>query len=98
MPRPRERSGLSEALAAQIRAERSAARLTVQETAERSGIPYSTYRKLDDGSGTPDAVQLSRLCRVYGITLSEFFARVESRYAAAQRREENNGATNSHGA
>ena len=85
MPAPRERTGLSEAVAAQIRAERSAARLTVEETAKRSGIPYSTYRKLDDGTGTADAEQLGRLTRrVYGITLREFFARVEGRMAAGE--------------
>jgi transcriptional regulator with XRE-family HTH domain len=85
MPAPRERAELSEAIAAQIRAERSAARLTVEETAKRSGIPYATYRKLDDGRGTVDAEQLNRLCRdVYGITLREFFERVESRLAAGQ--------------
>lgn len=83
MPSPRERTGLTEAVAAQIRAERSAARLTIEETAKRSGIPYGTYRKLDDGSGTVDAEQLARLCRhVYGISLAEFFIRVEQRLAA----------------
>lgn len=82
MPAPRERTGLSEAVAAQIRAERSAARLTVEEVAKQSGIPYGTYRKLDDGTGTVDAEQLYRLCQVYGITLREFFSRVEGRLAA----------------
>lgn len=78
--RVREHSALSDAIAAQIRAERSAARLTLQEVAKRSGVPYSTYRKLDDGSGEADANQLYRLCqRVYGITLREFFQRVELR-------------------
>lgn len=82
MPAPRERTGLSEALVAQIRAERSAARLTLREVSQQSGIPFSTYRKLDDGTGTPDAEQLYRLCQVYGITLREFFSRVEGRLAA----------------
>ena len=59
MPRaPRERSGLSEAVAAQIRAERSAKRLTIEQTAKQAGIPFSTYYKLDNGSGSADAEQL----------------------------------------
>lgn len=78
----REHGVLSEAIAAQIRAERSAARLTLQEVAQKSGVPYSTYRKLDDGSGSADAEQLHRLCsRVYGISLRTFFERVEQRLA-----------------
>ena len=83
MPRaPRERSGLHEAVAEVIRAERSAKRLTQEQTAKQAGIPFSTYRKLDDGSGTADAEQLYRLCtRVYGLTLREFFSRVEDRLA-----------------
>lgn len=85
MPAARERSELSEAIAAQIRAERSAARLTVEQTAKQAGIPYATYRKLEDGRGTVDAEQLSRLCRkVYGITLREYFSRVEQRLAARE--------------
>lgn len=82
MPSARERTQLSDAIAAQIRAERSAARMTIEKTAEKSGIPYGTYRKLDDGSRTVDAEQLYRLCRrVFGITLREFFLRVEQRLA-----------------
>lgn len=79
---PRERSGLSQAVAAQIRAERSAARLTIEQTAKKARIPYSTFRKLDDGTGLANADQLGALCsRVWGITLAEFFARVERRLA-----------------
>ena len=85
----RERSALHEAVAAQIRGERSALRLTMEQTAKQAGIPFSTYRKLDDGSGTADAEQLYRLCtRVYGFTLREFFSRVEARLAVQEIEEE----------
>lgn len=85
MPSARERTELSDAIAAQIRAERSAARMTIEKTAEKSGIPYGTYRKLDAGTRTVDAEQLNRLCRnVFGISLRDFFVRVEQRMAAAQ--------------
>lgn len=90
---PRERTGLSDAVAAQVRAEGSAAKLTLKQTAEKSGIPYSTYRKLYDGTGSPDAEQLNRLCRrVYGISLRTFFERVEQRLAQAE-----DGATSPNG-
>lgn len=82
MPTPSERTGVSEAVSAQIRAERAAARLTVEEASERSGIAYSTYRKLDDGRGVANSEQLTRLCRrAFDIPLSEFFRRVEARIA-----------------
>lgn len=81
MPAPRERTGVSDAVAAQIRAERAAVQLTLEQVAKGSGIPFSTYRKLDDGRGVPDSSQLARLCQVWGIPLSEFFRRVEARLA-----------------
>ena len=79
---PRERSGLTRAVAAQIRAEQSAARLTNDQTAKMARITPGTYRKLRDATGSADAEQLYRLCsRVYGISLREFFSRVEARLA-----------------
>lgn len=77
------RSGLSKAIAAQIRAERAAAKLTVEQTAELAGLRYSTFRKLDNGTGVANSEQLYALCnRVYKISLREFFERTEQRLAA----------------
>lgn len=82
MPAPRERTGLSIAIAGQIRAEQARVQTTIEQTAKKSGIPYGTYRKIYDGSRTADAEQLWRLCRdVFGITLREFFLRVEQTMA-----------------
>jgi len=75
----RERSPWSSAVAAQIRAERAAARMTRKQMVEASGIPLSTYRRLETGERVADATQLARLCGAFGLPISEFFRRVEQR-------------------
>ena len=67
----RERTLTSSAVAAQIRAERAVKRWTVDEMAERSGIPRSTYYKLETGKRVADVSQLGRM--------TEFITRAEAR-------------------
>jgi len=75
----RERSSWSAAVAAQIRAERAAASMTRDDMVEASGIPLSTYRRLETGERVADTTQLARLCGALGLPMSEFFRRVEQR-------------------
>ena len=75
----RERTPWSDAVSAQIRAERAAKQWTRLEMATASGIPVSTYRRLETAERVADASQLARLCGALGMPLSEFFRRVEQR-------------------
>lgn len=78
---PHERSALSEALTKTLRAERAAKGWTQDEMVERSGIPKTTYRRLEVGSRVADVTQIGRICRALGITFSDFSQRVERRLA-----------------
>lgn len=75
----RERSDWSEAVAAQVRAERAAAGLTQAQVYEPAGLPRSTYIRVEKGTRVADTTQLARICNVLGLRMSEFFARVEGR-------------------
>lgn len=75
----RERSPWSDAVAAQIRAERAAKGWTQDQMIERSGIPRSTYIRLEKGIRVADATQMARVCGALGLRLSEFWVRVEQR-------------------
>ena len=80
----RERSPFSEAVAAQIRAERGASGMTQRETYEHAGLPKSTYIRLEQGTRVADMTQIARLCTVWGIPTSQFFHRVEDRMAQGE--------------
>lgn len=82
MATPRERSDFSEAVAAQVRAERAAAGITQAEVVRRSGLSRSTYLRIESGAHIADTTQLARICGVYGLALSAFFERVEDRVAS----------------
>lgn len=75
----RERSDWSEAVAAQIRAERAAAGLTQAQVYEPAGLPRSTYLRIEKGTRVADTTQLARILGVLGLRMSVFFARVEDR-------------------
>lgn len=75
----REPSDYSLMVAAQIRAERAAAKLTGAEMMHKSGISRSTYLRIESGTHVADTTQLARICGALGLTLSEFFHRVEAR-------------------
>jgi len=86
----REPSDFSFTVAAQIRAERAAAKLTGAEMIEASGIKRSTYLRIESGSHVADTTQIARICGVFGISLSDFFHRVEARMVAGSK----NGTSN----
>lgn len=75
----REQSPWSDAVAAQIRAERAAAQMTQAELIKASGLARSTYLRLEKGERVADVTQLARICGALGISLSEFLMRVEQR-------------------
>lgn len=75
-----ENSGAwTRAVAAQIRAERAASGKTQREVITASGIPKSTYLRLESGERKADADQLANLSSVFGLRMSVFFQRVEDR-------------------
>lgn len=80
MDTSRERSPWSDAVAAQIRAERAAKGWTQKQMFERAGIPRSTYIRMEKGDRVADATQLARVCGALGMRLSEFWTRVEQRH------------------
>lgn len=75
----REQSGWSRTVAAQIRAERAASGLTQSEVMARSGIPRSTYLRIEKGTHVADTTELKKITGALGISMSEFFQRVEVR-------------------
>lgn len=75
----RERSDWSDAVAAQIRAERAAAGKTQAQVYETAGISRSAYLRIEKGTRVVDVSQLARICAVLNLGLSTFFERVEDR-------------------
>lgn len=75
----RELSPWSQAVAAQIRAERAAANLTQAEMIDLTGLSRSTYIRLEKGEHVSDVSQLARICGALRMPLSEFLMRVERR-------------------
>lgn len=69
----------SQAIAAQIRAERSARNITKDEMIRQTGIGRSTYFDLERGDKPIDVSQLAAVCEVLGISLGEFMHRAEVR-------------------
>lgn len=69
----------AQAVSAQIRAERAAARLTQEEVAERAEMSKSTFIRLETGERKPDVDQLDRLARAFGVTMTQIIERAESR-------------------
>jgi DNA-binding XRE family transcriptional regulator len=76
----RERTQWSVAVAAQVRAERAAGGWTQMEIVRRTGLSRSTYMRIESGKHVADTSELARICAGVGITLSEFFRRVEDRH------------------
>lgn len=75
----RERSPLSAAIAATVRAERAAQGWTQQELARQSGVSYGSVRRIEDGSRAADIAQADRLARAFGVTLTELLHMAEQR-------------------
>jgi DNA-binding XRE family transcriptional regulator len=66
-------------VAAQVRAERAAARLTGAKMIEKTGLSRSTYLRIENGTRIADAVEIGQICSALGMPVSEFFHRVEAR-------------------
>lgn len=75
----REQSDFSGAVAAQVRAERAAHEMTQVDLAEASGIARSTLVRIEKGTRVADATQLHRIMTALGVSMTEFFQRVEER-------------------
>ena len=78
----RKATPLSEAIAAQIRAERAAARLTKDDMIKRTRIGRGTYYDLEAGTKPIDVSQLAAVCEVLGISLTDFMLRADARMKA----------------
>jgi transcriptional regulator with XRE-family HTH domain len=77
----RNRSALTLAVAAQIRAERAASGLTQRQVMEKSGIPKSTYLRLESGERVADVQQLAAFCAAVDISLADLMRHAEERVA-----------------
>lgn len=75
----RERSPISDAVAAQIRAERAAAGKTQAQVYEPAGIPKQTYIRIEKGVRVADITQILQVCTSLGIPLGVFMTRAEAR-------------------
>lgn len=67
------------AVAATIRAERAAARLSQNELASRAGIPRPTYLRYERGDRNIPVITAIQLAEALGMTFGEFARRVEDR-------------------
>lgn len=80
MPRTRrERSDWSQAVADQIRHERSAAGVSMDDMTPRTGICRSTMYRIEAGTRVADVTQLHRICDALNVPVSTFMRRVEDR-------------------
>lgn len=75
----RERSSFSDALAAQIRAERAAAQWSQAELSRRSGVSRVSIIRIERGERVADTTQMVRFAQAFGLPLVEFVRRAEQR-------------------
>jgi len=71
----------SNAIAAQIRAERAAAGITQVELFSRANLPKSTYIRIETGKRAPDMTQVAKIAHALGIPVSVLIQRAEGRVA-----------------
>ena len=83
----RQPTPLSEAIAATIRAERSAANLTKDDVLKRAGISRQTYYKLESGERVLDVSQFEAICRAIGISMETVLRRASERVGDAPREQ-----------
>jgi len=69
---------MNEAVSRAISAERSAAKLTIKELAEKSGIPERTLIRVLKGERDINVMQISKLAPVFGVYPHELIKSAES--------------------
>jgi transcriptional regulator with XRE-family HTH domain len=77
----RKQSPLSDAIAAQLRAERAIANMTVDELVKRSGVSRNALLAVLNAKRTADVTQVEAICRALGVPLIDLFRRAEARLA-----------------
>jgi len=75
-------------IAARLRQERDARRLTLDGLAARSGVSRAMISRVERGESSPTAALLGRLCAGLGITLSTLFADVDAEPTPVSRRDD----------
>ena len=60
------------------------ARLKQSELAQRIGVPQSFISKIENGQRRIDIIELNKICKIFGITLTEFIQQFEERINAAK--------------
>lgn len=83
----RQASPWSDAVAATVRAERARRGLIQRDVIERSGIPRSTYVKIESGVHVADTTEIAHICGAFGLGLGEFFHLVEDEVMRQSRGE-----------
>lgn len=73
----RERSEFSQAVAAQVRAERARLGMTQQQVFDAAGMARMTYVRIENGSRVADVTQLAKIATVLGMSLSLLMQRAE---------------------
>lgn len=79
MSNARERTAFTEAVSEQVRAERAASGMSLDEVVAASGLSKMTYRRMESGERVADIAQLDRFCAAVGLPISTFLARAEER-------------------
>ena len=79
-----ERSPLSAAFAEQMRAERGALGISKPALAKRTGISHSTIKRLEANEREMNTDHLDRICRAFGISITEFVTRADARRTDAK--------------
>ena len=65
-------------LASRLAALRGAKGWSLDELAERTGISRATLSRVENGSTSPTAAQLGRLCTAFGLTMSRLMVEAEA--------------------
>lgn len=84
-PNARKVTDLSVALAAQLRAERAYADITVEELARRSRVSKNTLMAILNGQKPADVSQLANICEALGVEILDVFSRTEERMRTGAR-------------
>ena len=83
----RKPTAMSTAIAAQIRAERSARNIAKDDMIARTGIGRSTYFDIERGDKPIDVSQLFLVVQVLGMSIGDFMARADARRLESERGE-----------